>query len=34
MLRGTVLFRALIIMLMNLIIDVSYAFLDPRVRYK
>jgi ABC-type dipeptide/oligopeptide/nickel transport system permease component len=34
MLMGTVLFRALIIVLMNLIIDISYGFLDPRVRYK
>ena len=31
---GTVLFSALIIVLMNLIIDISYGFLDPRVRYK
>jgi ABC-type dipeptide/oligopeptide/nickel transport system permease component len=28
---GTVLFRELIIVLMNLIIDISYGFLDPRV---
>ena len=34
MLMGTVLFSALIIVLMNLIIDISYGFLDPRVRYK
>jgi peptide/nickel transport system permease protein len=33
MIMGTVLFSALIILLMNLIIDVSYVFLDPRVRY-
>ena len=34
MLLGTVLFSALIIVLMNLIIDISYGFLDPRVRYE
>ena len=34
MLMGTVLFSALIIVLMNLIIDISYGFLDPRVRYE
>jgi len=34
MLIGTVLFSALIIVLMNLIIDISYGFLDPRVRYE
>jgi peptide/nickel transport system permease protein len=33
MIMGTVLFGALIIVLMNLIIDISYGFLDPRVRY-
>jgi hypothetical protein len=27
-------YSALIIVLMNLIIDISYGFLDPRVRYK
>jgi peptide/nickel transport system permease protein len=34
MIMGTVLFGALIIALMNLIIDISYGFLDPRVRYE
>ena len=33
-LMGTVLSGALIIVLMNLIIDISYGFLDPRVRYE
>jgi ABC-type dipeptide/oligopeptide/nickel transport system permease component len=28
-----VLFSALIILLMNLIIDISYGFLDPLVRF-
>ena len=32
MLLGTVLFRALIIVLMNLIIDVSYGFLGLSIR--
>jgi ABC-type dipeptide/oligopeptide/nickel transport system permease component len=34
MLMGTVLFSALIIVLMNLIIDISYGFVDPRVCYQ
>lgn len=33
MIMGTVLFAALVIVLMNLVIDLSYGFLDPRVRY-
>ena len=33
MVQGTVLLGALAIVLMNLIVDVAYAFLDPRVRY-
>jgi peptide/nickel transport system permease protein len=33
MIMGTVLFSALIILLMNLIIDISYGFLNPLVRY-
>jgi peptide/nickel transport system permease protein len=33
MIMGTVLFSALIILLMNLIIDISYVLIDPRVRY-
>jgi len=31
--QGTVLFGAFFIIVMNLIVDVMYAFLDPRVRY-
>jgi len=31
--QGTVLFGAFFIILMNLIVDVVYGFLDPRVRY-
>jgi peptide/nickel transport system permease protein len=31
-LMGTVLFSALVIVLMNLIVDISYGVLDPRVR--
>ena len=31
--QGTVLMSALFIIVMNLIVDVVYAFLDPRVRY-
>jgi peptide/nickel transport system permease protein len=31
--QGTVLFGAFFIIIMNLIVDILYAFLDPRVRY-
>ena len=31
--QGTVLIGALAIILMNLLVDILYAFLDPRVRY-
>jgi peptide/nickel transport system permease protein len=33
MIQGTVLLGAFFIVLMNLVVDVAYAFLDPRVRY-
>ncbi len=33
MIQGTVLFGALFIVLANLVVDIAYAFLDPRVRY-
>jgi peptide/nickel transport system permease protein len=33
MIQGTVLFGAFFIVVMNLVVDVTYAFLDPRVRY-
>ena len=32
--QGTVLFGALFIVLMTLLVDIAYAFLDPRVRYE
>jgi peptide/nickel transport system permease protein len=31
--QGTVVFGTLFIVVMNLVVDVAYAFLDPRVRY-
>jgi peptide/nickel transport system permease protein len=31
--QGTVLIAAFAVILMNLIVDILYAFLDPRVRY-
>ena len=31
--QGTVLFGAFFIVFANLIVDIVYAFLDPRVRY-
>ena len=33
MIQGTVLFGAFFIITANLIVDILYAFLDPRVRY-
>jgi peptide/nickel transport system permease protein len=32
--QGVVLFGAFFIILCNLIVDIAYAYLDPRVRYK
>jgi peptide/nickel transport system permease protein len=31
--QGTVIMGAFFIILLNLLVDVLYAFLDPRVRY-
>jgi peptide/nickel transport system permease protein len=31
--QGTVLFAAFFVIIMNLIVDIAYSFLDPRVRY-
>jgi peptide/nickel transport system permease protein len=33
MIQGTVLLGAFFIVLANLLVDVGYAFVDPRVRY-
>lgn len=33
MIQGTVLLGAFFIVIMNLIVDIAYAFIDPRVRY-
>ena len=33
MIQGTVLIGAFFIIMANLVVDVLYAFLDPRVRY-
>ena len=33
MIQGTVLLGAFFIIMANLVVDVLYAFLDPRVRY-
>ena len=33
LIQGTVLFFATVIVVMNLLVDVSYAWLDPRIRY-
>jgi peptide/nickel transport system permease protein len=32
-LQGGILFLALVFVLVNLIVDVSYAFINPRIRY-
>jgi peptide/nickel transport system permease protein len=31
--QGTTLFLAFAVVFMNLLVDILYAFLDPRVRY-
>jgi len=31
--QGTVLLVALFIVLANILVDIAYAFIDPRVRY-
>jgi peptide/nickel transport system permease protein len=33
LIQGTVLFLAAVFVVVNLLVDVSYAFLDPRIRY-
>jgi peptide/nickel transport system permease protein len=33
MIQGTVLFGAFFILIANVIVDILYAFIDPRVRY-
>jgi peptide/nickel transport system permease protein len=33
MIQGTVLIGAFFIVMANLIVDIAYAFIDPRVRY-
>ena len=33
MIMGTVLFAALLIVLANIAVDLSYALIDPRIRY-
>lgn len=33
LLQGTVVYIALVFVIMNLIVDISYAFIDPRIRY-
>jgi peptide/nickel transport system permease protein len=32
-LQGTVLFAATVFLVLNLIVDLSYAWLDPRIKY-
>ena len=33
LLEGTVMYIAFVFVIVNLIVDLSYAFLDPRIRY-
>ena len=33
MIQGVVLFGAFFIIILNLVVDIAYAYLDPRVRY-
>jgi peptide/nickel transport system permease protein len=32
-LQGGILFLAVVFVLVNLVVDVSYAFINPRIRY-
>lgn len=32
--QGGVVFVAVVFVLVNLLVDISYAFLDPRIQYK
>ena len=34
MVSGVVLFLAIVVMLLNLIVDLAYGFIDPRIRYR
>jgi peptide/nickel transport system permease protein len=34
LIQGAVLFFAAVIVAMNLLVDLSYAWLDPRIRYR
>ncbi|NPV62673.1 MAG: ABC transporter permease [Methanotrichaceae archaeon] len=34
MIQGSILFIAMIFVILNLIVDISYTFLDPRIRYE
>ena len=34
MIQGIILFGAFFIVIFNLIVDIAYAYLDPRVRYE
>ena len=33
LLQGTVVYIALVFVIVNLVVDISYAFIDPRIRY-
>ena len=32
-LQGLVLFNVMLVLVINLLVDISYAFIDPRIRY-
>ena len=34
MIQGVILFGAFFIIIFNLVVDILYAYLDPRVRYQ
>ena len=34
MIQGSILFISLIFVTLNLIVDISYTYLDPRIRYE
>lgn len=33
LLQGTVVYIALVFVVVNLVVDISYAFIDPRIRF-
>jgi oligopeptide transport system permease protein len=34
LIMGTIMFYAVFLAIMNILVDISYAFIDPRIRYE